>query len=228
MSEAKTFIQIGELVNWDKNPRHIDEEDKERLKKQLLSLGQYKPLIATKEGGYTVVLGGNMRLQAMRELVEEGRDDFEQVWVSLVNAPDEKRKLEYALSDNDRAGHYNEDELVELAQGVGEGFNLEDYKIDTAYTVGLDVVAERYHMADVRQQAVGGPEDRNTVKDKKVSFDNAAIKQIVLYFPNEEYREVIRQLNNIMRWTGTESNTEAATIAIREYHENHREESEGA
>lgn len=54
----------------------------ERLKKQIQKLGQYKPLLITKDG---TVLGGNMRLKAYQEL------GIENVWVNVVDAPTEEK-----------------------------------------------------------------------------------------------------------------------------------------
>ena len=94
----KDIRKLSTLKNWDKNPRSIKDKDFQRLKKQIQKLGQYKPLIITQEG---VVLGGNMRLRAYREL------GLKDIWVSIIDASTEEKKLEYALSDNDRAGFYD-------------------------------------------------------------------------------------------------------------------------
>ena len=87
----KTYKKIEELREWDKNPRSISKENFERLKRQITKLGQYKPLLITNDG---TVLGGNMRLKAYRDL------GIKDIWVSIVDAPTEEKKIEYALSDN--------------------------------------------------------------------------------------------------------------------------------
>lgn len=134
-----TSRHIDDLVGWEKNPRTISESDKERLKKQLLRLKQYKPLLGVEEGGKVVILGGNMRLEAIRDLVKEGHDEFEDVWVSIVDAPDEKMKLEYALSDNDRAGSYDEKMLGSLVRSVDD-FPVQDYYVDIGSPIMLDTI----------------------------------------------------------------------------------------
>ena len=75
-TEARVLMSIEDLANWDKNPRSIDGEDMGRLKAQLLKLGQYKPLIIVMDGKRGIVIGGNMRLTAMRELIAEGHEQF--------------------------------------------------------------------------------------------------------------------------------------------------------
>lgn len=117
--DGKTLAPVEALEQWDDNPRDVTESDIERLKSQIQSLSQYKPLIVTTEG---VVLGGNMRLRALSELGEE------LVWVSIVEADSHDERLEYALSDNDRVGFYEEDAMVELVSDTS--IDLTQFKPD--------------------------------------------------------------------------------------------------
>lgn len=115
------YRDISTLHNWEHNPRSMTKDGLDRLIKQIKKLGVYKPLLITEDG---TVLGGNMRLQALRELGQK------QVWVSVVKADTEEEKIEYALSDNDRAGKYEADQLANL---IG---NFPDVEWDT-FTVDL-------------------------------------------------------------------------------------------
>lgn len=137
----KTLFPIEDLELWKRNPRAMDEDDKDRLKKQLLKHKQYKPLLITLEGKKGIVIGGNMRLTTMRELVSDGHEQFKKVWVSIVDAPDDETKLEYALSDNDRAGHYNTGELATMLSELPE-FDLNGYNIDAGSAVSLEQVTD--------------------------------------------------------------------------------------
>ena len=100
-------VSITECDLWDKNPRAISKKDFERLKKQIKELGEYKPMIAfyDKDKGKYIIIGGNMRLRAYREL------GFENVKLSIVKTGKEADIVKYALSDNDNAGFYNVEEL---------------------------------------------------------------------------------------------------------------------
>lgn len=139
----KTLWPIEKLVSWKDNPRYIDDKDKERLKQQLLKFGQYKPLLITIEGSIGVILGGNMRLTAIKELIDAGHEEFKQIWVAIVDAPDDKTKLEYALSDNDRAGKYDEKRLTGMIDTIPD-FNTDLYSIDSRESMMLDDVVDRY------------------------------------------------------------------------------------
>lgn len=123
----KEYRNLDELKNWDKNPRSITKKGFDRLKKQIKELGEYKPLIITPEGE---VLGGNMRLRAYKEL------GYQKCWVSVVNPKSEADKVKIALSDNDRAGYYVEDQLAELTYSLPD-FNFEDYSIDLKEPMSL-------------------------------------------------------------------------------------------
>lgn len=113
---SKEYWPIESLVLWDKNPRNITSDDFERLKQQIKDLGEYKPLIVNSGahvGQKGEVLGGNMRLRAYKAL------GYTRVWVSIVEPKTEAEKLKYALSDNDRAGTYVEEDLAQLITDVG-------------------------------------------------------------------------------------------------------------
>jgi len=254
MSAERVTESIGDLVSWKKNPRSIDDKGKDRLKEQMRKLGQHTPLLITHDDGFKVVLGGNMRLLIMHELIAEGYETFKKVWVSLVEFkendgvwtvylngelqkmldPETKKwktvtyeskeagMMSYALSHNDRAGFYVEDALVSDLRSIG-GLDLGMYNVETAYSTGLETLIERYDMADVRARGPqkGEEVDRNRVKDAKEIYDNASIKQIVLYFPTAEYEDMLEFLATVMEEHGVESNTEAV-IKLREYYENNR------
>lgn len=130
----KEYRKTSELRLWDRNPRSIKKADFERLKSQIKKLGQYKPLLINKDN---VVLGGNMRLRAYLDM---GIDD---VWVSEVDAQTEKEMVEYALSDNDRAGYYDEEVLAELVLSVPD-LDLSQFKVDLGDAVDLQSVIDKF------------------------------------------------------------------------------------
>jgi DNA modification methylase len=119
-STPATFRDVNTLHNWEHNPRTVTKQGLERLIKQIKKLGVYKPLLITEDG---TVLGGNMRLQALQQMGEK------KVWVSVVKAKTEEEKIEYALSDNDRVGKYEADQLANLIGNFPE-VEWADYSVD--------------------------------------------------------------------------------------------------
>ena len=130
-------IPTSSVVPWDKNPRGIKTKDFERLKKQILKLGVYKPLVCYRENGKFVVLGGNMRIRALKDL------GLKEVEVSVVEPKTEAQKIEFALSDNDRAGYYDEDQLAELVYPYLDEITLEDFKVDLGQPLNLAELVEQ-------------------------------------------------------------------------------------
>lgn len=131
-------VPISKVDVWEKNPRNIKTKDFERLKKQIKELGVYKPLICVQENGKYTTLGGNMRLRALREM------GIQEIDISIIKAETEAEKIKYALSDNDRAGEYMEDELAELVYPHKDEIGLEDFKIDLGEPVDLQNLIEDY------------------------------------------------------------------------------------
>lgn len=155
----KKMRPLSDLSLWDKNPRDMDEANKSRLKAHIQKLGMYKPLLVTSDG---VVIGGNMRTKVYLEL------GFDNVWVSEIEVKKndndtysayidgEKQNAEYtselsllteyALSDNDRAGKYDEDKLNILLEEVD--IDLSMFSVDLNYPTLLDKVSQEEVIED--------------------------------------------------------------------------------
>jgi len=170
-------VPISEVDVWKKNPRNIRTKDFERLKKQILELGVYKPLVCYEENGKYITLGGNMRLRALREL------GLREVEISVVYPKTEAEKIKYSLSDNDRAGEYDEQALAELTYPYIEEINLEDFKVDRGSQESLRQILEEY-----------GPDFKED--EPEVEFTEELLLEhnyIVLYFDNPFDWEVAKE-----------------------------------
>ena len=77
-----------------------------------------------------------MRLRALKEL------GIKEVGISIVKADTEAKKIKYALSDNDRAGETDEQQLAELVYPHIEEIDLGDYKVDLGAPIGLKDLIE--------------------------------------------------------------------------------------
>lgn len=141
LKDQRTLVGINELFEWKDNPRTITEKDFDLLRKDLKT--QFKPLLVTpNEDGTLVVLGGNMRLKAMKmngsTKVWVSVVDFKNVdgiWLAYVNGELDKEfktkedgMLHYALKDNESKGVYDELKLQEIS--YASGLDLEEYKMD--------------------------------------------------------------------------------------------------
>lgn len=131
-------VPISKVIPWDKNPRGIKDQDFERLKRQILKLGVYKPLICFPQNGKFIVLGGNMRIRALRDL------GVKEVGISIVKPKTEVEKIEYSMSDNDRVGFYEEQALAELILPHLGQLNLEDFRVDLGRSMDLKAILQDF------------------------------------------------------------------------------------
>ncbi len=117
----KEYRKIEDLKLWDENPRTITSENFERLKNHVKKLGQYKPIIINQDN---VVVGGNMRVLAMRDL------KIKEVWVTVVTTKSRAEMLEYAMSDNENFGDWDEEKLAEMLSEEWTNITAKDFKLD--------------------------------------------------------------------------------------------------
>ncbi len=133
--EKKEYRDITSLRNWDKNPRGIKKDKFEELKKRISRFGQIKPLIVTEDGE---VLGGNMRLRAMKEL------NVAKAWVSIVQPKTEAEKIEIALTDNEEMGYYEDQAVAELIAQYKDDIDLTKYAIHLKQPETLAEILQRF------------------------------------------------------------------------------------
>lgn len=112
----KTYVAISELKLDPNNPRDIPEEKLNDLMDFLSKYGAFKPLLVDirpeKEGQ---LIGGNMRLQAMKRL------GYTEAWVELRDPITDAQAFEMGTIDNMEFGHYVEYKLqAVLKQYEGE------------------------------------------------------------------------------------------------------------
>ena len=131
-------VPIDLVETWDKNPRNIKQKDFERLKEQIEKLGIYKPMICVEENGKFITLGGNMRLMACKKL------GHTEVDISIVKAKTEAERIEIALSDNDRAGEYDDQTLAELIYNAKDGIDTHLFKIDVTRPISIEELLTHY------------------------------------------------------------------------------------
>ena len=127
---GKLELNSGQIKGLPKNPRFIRDERFKALKKSIQDfpeMMEYRELIVYPVGGKYVVIGGNMRLRACKEL------GFKDVPAKILpeNTPVEKLR-EFAIKDNiafgqlswdDLANEWEQTELEEWGIELQEVFN---------------------------------------------------------------------------------------------------------
>lgn len=214
------FALVKDLYEWKDNPKDAEGADFKRLLKQI-ELGEHSSILVTPSGE---VLGGNTRLKAYKSsgkewakviIVDIKKEKNE--YVAYVDGVKAKRtfdsegqaKLEYALSHNDMVGKYNEVKLANLLHV--HAIPTELYKVNMVVKPVEDVAFEAGPAADPNQR----PEDESDVETDRVdTFMHGAIKQIVLYFDNAKYEEVMERIEALRENHGIENNTELFLVML--------------
>lgn len=211
--DGQKYAKVADLKNWKDNPKSFSKVEFDRLIEQI-KLGEHSTMLIDTDG---IVLGGNTRLKAYKQL---GKQEAKVVVVefverkgivhSIVDGIKSERtfdslsqaRLEYALSHNDLIGAYDDGKLAELLTVTP--IPLEVYKVTSVVRPVEDVAFEA---------GAGDPNDRpededTTDTDKLDTYMNGNIKQIVLYFDNDQYEDVIPRLEALRAEMDLENNTD--------------------
>jgi len=165
-NQTGQLVPLDKLIEWEHNPRNINTVDFARLKTQIETLGMYKPLLAMPQGDTFVILGGNMRLKALQELkppavwisrVDIMLDANDNVWHVFINGKESPKRfqqqadamMEYALSDNDRAGYYDDSLLANLIPTVNVDWSL--YAADLNPPTNLQDIIDKFKEAEAEE-----------------------------------------------------------------------------
>lgn len=133
-------VPTSRIIPWDKNPRIVKKSNHERLKRQIIELGLYRPLLCAQKSDHSkyITIGGNQRLSILREL---GQKEIE---ISLISSRKESDWIKYALSDNDFVGETDEQALAELVYPHIKEINLRTYHVAVIEPVPLENVLEEF------------------------------------------------------------------------------------
>jgi len=115
-------VNLKDVILPDYNPRKIDDETFEKLKRSLEEFGYVEPIIVNKRNMH--VVGGNQRVKALKEL---GIKEIEAVIVDL----DEKKEKALNVALNKITGEWDFEKLEELIS------ELSSFDFDLAIT-GFD------------------------------------------------------------------------------------------
>lgn len=134
-------MKIDEIRANEKNPRRIGEREMERLRESIGRDHEFmrlRPIVVDDDG---MILGGNQRYAAMREM---GMEEIPDGWVVRASGLSEEQRRRFVLVDNAPAGMSGEWDL-ELLQVEWGDLRLEDYglempELDVGPEIELDPV----------------------------------------------------------------------------------------
>lgn len=169
------------------------------MKTQVQRLGQFKPLVVTADGE---VLGGNARLTAYAQL------GIKQVWVSVVKPKTLAEKLQYALSDNDVVGEYQENALREVVADAGIDASL--FRFSRGETMGIDDL-----LNDALKNAIETEHDGRDMSSDVT--DDGYIHKHVFEFDPAGFEKAFAGLARVCEQQGLQNNSEAILYLANTY-----------
>jgi len=128
------MVKVDELILNESNPREISKENFNRLKnsiKEFSKMMALRPIVVDKNN---VVLGGNMRLRAIKEL---GYIEIPDEWVKVADSLTDEERERFIIEDNVNFGKWDWDVLAnewdyeklnEWGLDVPETFKLTEIK----------------------------------------------------------------------------------------------------
>ena len=126
----------GQIEGLPKNPRQIRDHRYEKLKKSIddaPEMLQLRELLVYPHGGKFVIVGGNMRYRACKEL------GYKELPCKVLDAETPVEKLrEYAIKDNENFGEYDWD----LVANEWDTAELEDWGVELPTDWGAELEGE--------------------------------------------------------------------------------------
>ncbi len=187
-------IEIKKLKPNPNNPRSINKTKFERLKKSITEFPkmlELRPIVVDEN---FVVLGGNMRLKALKDLGIK-----ETFYIQQKDLTDEQKK-QFVIKDNASFGDWDWDILA----NEWNNKDLLDW--------GIDV----WQPEEEEEKEI----EKDAFADQIDTYINAQIKQIVLYYNNEEYETALNNLEEIRLKENLEDNTQVFNFLIEKYLKN--------
>jgi DNA modification methylase len=136
-------VALTKLKNNPKNPRVIRDEKFNKLKKSIEDFPdmlEKRPLVVfTDKDGKFVVLGGNMRLKAAKEL------GIKELPVIVADEWTEEQKAQFLIKDNVNFGEWNHEELA----NEWDAIQLQEWGLDLPVNIDvetLDAEDDEYEM----------------------------------------------------------------------------------
>ena len=189
------MIKVGDIKPNPTNPRTIKKEQLDKLKRSIQGFPEMlylRPIIINED---MVILGGNMRLKALKEL-----NITEVPYIQVTDLTPEQQQ-EFIVKDNLNYGDWNWDLISQ------------DWNLDHLNDWGLDI--PKWLNDDEAE-----PEFDEDINHKYLhTYINSKVKQIVMFLSAEQYESAIKDMEKIMENEGLESNTEVILYLIEKYYE---------
>ena len=184
--------KLSEIKPNPNNPRLIKDDKFKKLVQSIKDFPEMlniRPIVVNKD---MIILGGNMRYKAAKEL------GIKELSVVLADDWTEEQKAQFLIKDNLGYGEWDWDTIAN------------EWDSDNLIQWGLDIP----NFETVLKE----PEiDIDKLSEAMDSYINNTIKQIVLYYNDDKYIDILNNLNRISENEGLKDNSEAVEFLIDKY-----------
>ena len=144
----------GQIEGLPKNPRQIRDHRYEKLKKSIEDapeMLQLRELLVYPHGGKFVIIGGNMRYRACKEI------GYKELPCKVLDAETPVEKLrQYAIKDNENFGEYDWDEVA----NSWDTAEMEDWGVELPTDWGAELDGEGIEQKEIVEDEI--PENVET------------------------------------------------------------------
>ena len=190
-------VKIEDIKPYKKNAKKHDNTQVERIAQSIKEYGFAQPIVVDKN---LEIIVGHGRYEAAKSLGLE-----EVPVITLENLTPEQVKA-YRITDNKlNESDWNVDLLLEELRDLSVSFDIS--------SIGFD-------MSILDDPSVRGAD--STEKGNMESYLGNTIKQIVLYFEEKEYEDVLNRFNSLRDVEELASNTEAVMFLLKFYEDNNQ------
>lgn len=165
-------VPTDQIIEYGLNNRIHTDTQVDRIANSIIEFGFNQPIVVDEDN---IVLVGHGRLMAAKKL------KLKSVPVLKKSNLSEAQKKAFRILDNKLQNDST--------------WNFDNIKIDMEFLTEQQYDFEKYDLASLTSWLqVEREEDENTLKEKKESYDESSIKQIVLYFDTISYERVLKQM----------------------------------
>ena len=194
---------MKELVINPSNPRTISNKDFESLKTSIKEFGKMLELRPIVYDENNVIWGGNMRYQAYKLAVEQGLlEHSDNYFKQLPEHFTEEDKRRFAITDNINRGDWDDSILA----NEWDDLPLQEW--------GINTDSWAIHEDFERAKDVG------KLDEAMNTYLMGTIKQIVLYYTNDEYLKIMEKVEEVKKLHELEDNTALFNFLLENYYEN--------
>jgi len=180
LCHVHNYIKIADLNLHPANPRRISRDRLDAMKLSIVERGFYEPILVwTKDN---IVLSGNHRLQAVKELIQEGYtfnfNNKKNVLPVVIEDVDEEQAMAILLETNNHYAEWVDDLLQKAITEAGKAplsIGFSQVEIDRFIFKTTQDAEKAIHVSEHERVVGGGDDDDEEEKEQKltltVSFD---------------------------------------------------------